>query len=61
MNSTDECIEVKAGVRPVFNSQLEFLSCGECGSYLRSSPNWIPKFCSECGTKIDYSEVREDE
>lgn len=31
--------------------------CGECGAILNAGPNWQPKCCEECGTKVDWSDV----
>ncbi len=36
--------------------------CPRCWNVLNAGPNYKPRFCSECGQKIDFSEtVWEDE
>ncbi len=31
--------------------------CPECGELLNAGPNYTPKCCSECGTRLDFSGV----
>ena len=32
-----------------------------CNHVLNAGPNFQPKYCSECGQKIDFSEVKWEE
>lgn len=35
--------------------------CPRCNHVLNAGPNFQPKYCSECGQKIDFSEVKWEE
>lgn len=35
--------------------------CPRCQNILNAGPNYQPKYCSECGQKIDFSEVKWEE
>ena len=35
--------------------------CPRCRNILNAGPNYQPKYCSECGQKIDFSEVKWEE
>ncbi|WP_283682724.1 hypothetical protein [Parablautia sp. Marseille-Q6255] len=31
--------------------------CPKCGNILNAGPNYQPKYCSECGQKINFSKM----
>lgn len=38
--------------------ECEHYYCPKCGFALNAGPNYQPKYCSECGQKIDFSGVK---
>ena len=51
-----ELVDKETPMKKIFSEELGVTTCGSCKKYLVSSNNWIPKYCSECGQKIDWSD-----
>ena len=32
--------------------------CPRCGEVLNAGPNYQPKYCDQCGQRVDFSEVK---
>ena len=41
-----------------YSEHRKFSYCPRCKNMLNAGPNYQPKYCSECGQKIDFTEVK---
>lgn len=39
-------------------TEQEFLYCPKCMNVLNAGPNYQPKYCDQCGQKIDFSKMK---
>ncbi len=54
IETIEELVDKETPMKTIFSKELGVTTCGSCKKYLVSSNNWIPKYCSECGQKIDW-------
>lgn len=40
------------------HTETQVCYCPKCNHVLNAGPNYQPKYCSECGKKIDFSDVK---
>ncbi len=58
MDLLEELADKSTPMKTIFSKELGVTTCGSCKKYLVSSNNWIPKYCSECGQALDWSDEK---
>ncbi len=39
-------------------TEHQYLYCPRCGDILNAGPNYQPKYCSQCGQRLDFTETK---